>query len=110
MSHLSSQAKTELLVAWGDSDQSAPDKLLPLIDDEPRCATRPYVRRELPTHTLRTTALVYEAYLRLTAQHKTPWRNRAHFFAISAHIRRRILLDQARRRTKPCWYLERFKK
>jgi RNA polymerase sigma factor (TIGR02999 family) len=96
MNDPSPQNVTQLLVAWSDGDKSAMEKLFPLIYDELRRIARQYMRRENPGHTLQTTALVNEAYLRLIDQRKTHWRNRAHFFAIAAQIMRRILLDHAR--------------
>jgi len=92
----SPQNVTQLLVDWSNGDKSALEKLFPLVYDELRRAARQYMRRENPGHTLQTTALVHEAYLRLIDQRHTQWRNRAHFFAIAAQIMRRILLDHAR--------------
>ena len=87
---------TGLLVDWGNGDQTALDKLLPLVEQELHRLAHNYMRRENPAHTLQTTALVNEAYLKLIDQHKTHWQNRAHFFAIAAKIMRRILLNYAR--------------
>ena len=87
---------TELLVDWNNGDQSALDKLLPRVEKELHRLAHSYMRHENPNHTLQTTALVNEAYLRLIDQRKTRWQNRAHFFAISAQIMRRILLNHAR--------------
>src|SRR5262247_2867010 len=89
---------TRLLVDWSNGEQAALDKLLPLVNDELRQLARRYMRRESPGHTLQTTALVNEAYLRLIDQRQVRWQNRAHFFAIAAQLMRRILLDRARRR------------
>lgn len=89
---------TQLLQAWGDGERDALDKLVPLVYDELRRAARRYMRSENPNHTLQTTALVNEAYLRLVAQKGTRWQNRAHFFAIAAGMMRRILVDHARHR------------
>jgi len=90
------QRLTELLVAWSDGDQKALDELFPLVYDELRQVARRQMRRERPGHTLRTTALVNDAYLRLVDQREVRWQNRAHFFAIAAQMMRRILVDHAR--------------
>ena len=90
------QRLTQLLVAWSDGDKSALDELFPLVYDELRQMARRQMRRERPGHTLRTTALVNDAYLRLIDQREVRWQNRAHFFAISAQMMRRILVDHAR--------------
>ena len=87
---------TGLLVDWSNGDQAALDKLLPLVEQELHRLAHAYMRRENPAHTLQTTALVNEAYLKLIDQKKTRWQNRAHFFAIAAKIMRRILLNYAR--------------
>lgn len=90
------QRLTQLLVAWSDGDQKALDELFPLVYDELRQVARRQMRRERPGHTLRTTALVNDAYLRLVDQREVRWQNRAHFFAIAARMMRRILVDHAR--------------
>ena len=87
---------TGLLVDWSNGDQTALDKLLPLVEQELHRLAHIHMRRENRDHTLQTTALVNEAYLRLIDQNKTRWQNRAHFFAIAATIMRRILLNYAR--------------
>jgi RNA polymerase sigma factor (TIGR02999 family) len=87
---------TQLLVAWGNGNQAALDKLMPLVHEELRRLAHYYMRRERPGHTLQTSALVDEAYLRLIDQKNLHWQNRAHFFAISAQLMRRILVDHAR--------------
>jgi len=87
---------TQLLVDWGNGDESAPDKLFPLVYTELKRTARRYLRKETPGHTLQTTALVNEAYLRLVDQTSVQWQNRAHFFAIAATVMRRILVDHAR--------------
>jgi RNA polymerase sigma-70 factor, ECF subfamily len=87
---------TQLLVAWGDGNQEALEKLMPLVYEELRRLAHNYMRREHPGHTLQTTALVNEAYFRLVDQKRMRWQNRAHFFAISAQLMRRILVDHAR--------------
>jgi RNA polymerase sigma factor (TIGR02999 family) len=89
---------TKLLKNWGAGDESAPDKLMPLVYDELRRLARRYMRREKPGHTLQTSALVHEAYVRLVGQTKIQWESRAHFFGIAARLMRQILVDQARRR------------
>ena len=87
---------TALLINWSKGDQSALERLLPLVERDLRRLAHAYMRREDPDHTLQTTALVNEAYLKLVDQNKTQWQNRAHFFAIAATIMRRILLNYAR--------------
>jgi len=89
---------TDLLVAWSDGDKQAYDKLMPLVYDELHRLAHRYMSRERPGHTLQTTALLGEAYLRLVDQ-KVRWQNRSHFFAIAAEVMRRILVDYARQRT-----------
>jgi RNA polymerase sigma-70 factor, ECF subfamily len=86
-----------LLRAWSDGDQSALEKLAPIVYDELRRLARHYMRQERPGHSLQTTALVNEAYLRLVDYKRMRWNNRAHFFAVSAQLMRRILVDHARR-------------
>ena len=87
---------TALLVDWNNGDKSAIDRLLPLVERELHRLAHSYMRREDPDHTLQTTALINETYLRLIDQRKVQWQNRAHFFGIAAQIRRRILLNYAR--------------
>lgn len=87
---------TALLVDWGNGDQSALERLLPLVERELHRLAHSYMRRENPDHTLQTTALINETYLRLVDQRKVEWQNRAHFFGIAARIMRRILLNYAR--------------
>ena len=87
---------TQLLVAWSEGNQAALDKLIPLVHEELRRLAHHYMRQERPGHSLQTSALVDEAYLRLIDQKKVHWQNRAHFFAISAQLMRRILVDHAR--------------
>jgi RNA polymerase sigma factor (TIGR02999 family) len=89
---------TGLLRKWRDGDESAMDQLLPIIHDALHRLAHQYVNRERRGHTLQTTALVNEAYLRLVDQHDVDWENRAHFFAVSAQVMRHILVDYARRR------------
>lgn len=97
---LSPRNITELLIAWGDGDQSAPEKLMPLVEKELHRIAGRYMRRENPAHTLQTTALVNEAYIQLAGQREARWQNRAHFFGIAAGIMRRILLNYARDRRR----------
>ena len=87
---------TELLRAWTAGEKAALDQLIPVVYDELRRQASRYLRRELPGHTLQTTGLVNEAYLRLVDQKNVQWQNRAHFFGISAQLMRRILVDHAR--------------
>lgn len=98
MMTLSTPGLTELLSDWQQGDQSALNKLTPLVYDELRRMAHRYVQRERNGHTLETTALVNEAYLRLAGQKKIEWQNRAHFFAVTAQVMRHILIDHARRR------------
>jgi RNA polymerase sigma factor (TIGR02999 family) len=90
---------TGLLRDWGNGDQQALEKLVPLLYNELRQMAHKCLYRERPDHTLQTTALVHEAYLKLIDQKDTRWQNRAHFFAIAAQAMRRILVDSARRHT-----------
>lgn len=90
---------TRLLRDWGSGDQQALEKLVPLIYKELRQLAHTCLYRERPGHTLQTTALVHEAYLKLIDQREARWQNRAHFFAIAAQAMRRILVDSARRHT-----------
>jgi len=89
---------TRLLLAWGQGEEAALEKLVPLVHAELRRIARRYMIGERKGHTLQTTALVNEAYLRLVDSQKVNWQNRAHFFAISAQLMRRILVDHARSR------------
>jgi RNA polymerase sigma factor (TIGR02999 family) len=89
---------TELLVAMGRGDASAIERLMPLVHAELRRVARRQMRRERQGHTLQTTALVNEAYLRLIDVTRVDWQDRAHFFAMSARLMRRILVDHARSR------------
>jgi RNA polymerase sigma-70 factor (ECF subfamily) len=88
---------TLLLEAWSNGEQSALDKLVPVVYDELRRLAWYYLRGERPNHSLQATALVNEAYLRLVDYKRMRWENRAHFFAVSAQLMRRILVDHARR-------------
>jgi RNA polymerase sigma factor (TIGR02999 family) len=88
---------TRLLQAWRDGDRAALDDLIPLVYRELHGIASRHLARERPGHTLQSTALVHEAFLRLLGQHSVDWQNRAHFFAIAASQMRRILVDHARR-------------
>jgi RNA polymerase sigma-70 factor (ECF subfamily) len=88
---------TQLLAEWRDGNQAALDELYPLVYDELHRLARRYMSKERKDHTLQTTALINEAYVRLVDQRNVQWANRSHFFAISAQIMRRILIDHARR-------------
>jgi len=89
---------TRLLVAWRGGDADALDRLLPLVYAELRRVAHRYMRDERPNHPLQTTALVHEAYLRLIDVTRVDWQSRTHFFAVSAQMMRRILVEAARRR------------
>jgi len=94
----SPQEVTQLLRAWGRGDQAALDQLLPLVYAEMRRMAQRYMSRQHPGHTLQTTALIHEAYLKLADQTEKHWQNRAHFFAVAAQAMRQILVDHARSR------------
>ncbi len=98
MRSVSAREVTQLLVEWSNGDQAALDRLMPLVHEELRRLAHQHMRRERPGHTLQTTALLNEAYLRLVGQKSVHWQNRAHFFAIAAQMMRRILVDYARKR------------
>src|SRR5215208_3355569 len=91
---------TRLLVDWSNGNRDALDQLLPLVERELHRLAHNYMRKEDRDHTLQTSALVNEAYLRLIDQKNTHWQNRAHFFGIAAQIMRRILLNYARDRDR----------
>jgi RNA polymerase sigma-70 factor, ECF subfamily len=95
---LKGDSLTGLLLEWREGDKAALDRLTPLVYDELRRIAHRYVQREREGHTLQTTALVNEAYLRLAGQQRVDWQNRAHFFAVTAQVMRHILIDHARRR------------
>jgi RNA polymerase sigma factor (TIGR02999 family) len=96
--HKSAPRITELLHEWGEGNAQAMDELLPLIYDDLRRRAAGYLRDERPNHTLQTTALVHEAFLKLADQRNVEWKNRGHFFAIAAQAMRRILVDHAKNR------------
>jgi len=91
---------TQLLEAWSQGDKEALDKLMPLVYDELRRLARQQMRRERAGHTLQTTALVNEAYMRLVDQRNAHWQSRAQFFGVAAQLMRRILVDHARGRQR----------
>jgi RNA polymerase sigma-70 factor (ECF subfamily) len=89
---------TQLLLAWSGGDRTALDRLIPLVHAELHGLAKRYMRRERAGHTLQTTALINEAYMRLIDAQEVRWQNRAHFFAIAARLMRQILVDFARER------------
>jgi RNA polymerase sigma factor (TIGR02999 family) len=89
---------TQLLLQWRRGDQSALEQLMPLVYEELRRLARQCMRGERAGHTLQTTALVNEAYLRLVNSSRVQWQDRAHFFAIASQLMRRVLVDEARKR------------
>jgi RNA polymerase sigma-70 factor (ECF subfamily) len=91
---------TALLVEVANGNQAAQEKLVPLVYDQLKRLARRYMRRERASHTLQTTALVHEAYLKLVGQHSPHWQGRAQFYGIAAQLMRRILIDHARRRLR----------
>jgi len=92
------QNVTQLLLKWSNGDPNALDALIPLVYNELRRLARHYLQQEKQGHTLSSTALVHEAYLRLIQQHEVTWQNRAHFFGVASQMMRRILVDHARKR------------
>jgi RNA polymerase sigma factor (TIGR02999 family) len=93
---LPSSHVTDLLLRWSNGDSEAREKLVPLVYDELRRVARRCLGGRRSDHTLQSTALVHEAYLRLVDQTSVRWENRIHFFAVAAHLMRRILVDQVR--------------
>jgi RNA polymerase sigma factor (TIGR02999 family) len=98
MANTSSHEVTQLLIDWSNGSQAAHERLIPLVERELHRLAHHYMRREKPGHSLQTTALVHEAYLRLVDQKHVHWKNRGHFFALAAQLMRRILVDRARSR------------
>jgi RNA polymerase sigma-70 factor (ECF subfamily) len=94
----STSGVTQLLLAWGRGDESARDRLIPVVHAELRRIARRQMGNERVGHTLQPTALVNEAYLRLVDIRQVAWQNRAHFFAMSSRVMRRVLVDAARAR------------
>jgi len=90
---------TSLLLKWTQGDDAALEQLMPLVYEELRRMARQYLRRERTGHTMQTTTLVHEAYLRLVDAGRVQWQDRGHFFAIAARLMRRVLVDDARRRS-----------
>src|SRR6202051_737631 len=97
-SELNTNEMSRLLRAWSGGNQSALDGLTPIVHEELRRLAHRYMRRERSGHTLQTTALVNEAWIRLVDYKRMQWQNRAHFFAVSFQLMRRILVERARRR------------
>lgn len=97
MPYVSSNTVTQLLAKWADGSEDALQRLIPLVYDELRRQARRYFRNERTDHTLQSTALVHEAYLRLCVQQVPHLANREHFFAVSAQLMRQILVEHARR-------------
>lgn len=97
MTTLSPIDVTRLLHEWRHGDKAAFDRLMPLVYDEMRRIAHRYMQKEHDGHTLQTTALINEAYVRLVGQQEIEWQNRAHFFAVTAQVMRRVLIDHARR-------------
>ena len=97
MTDVKTHEVTQLLIDWSNGDQAAFDKLMPLIDEELRRLAHRYMSRERAGHTLQTTALVNEAFVKLVNRKNLHWQNRAHFFGIAAQVMRTILVDHARR-------------
>ena len=93
-----SQDVTRMLREWGDGNADALEGLMPLVYDELRKQAGRFLRKERPGHTLQTTALIHETYLKLVDQREANWASRTHFFAISARLMRRILIDHARKK------------
>jgi RNA polymerase sigma factor (TIGR02999 family) len=87
---------TELLIGWANGDKTALERLMPIVDRELHRIAHCHMNKENPGHTLQTSALVNEAYLKLINQREVKWQNRAHFFAIASKLMRRILLDHAK--------------
>ena len=99
----SSQEVTQLLIDWGNGNQAALNELMPLVYVELHRLAHFYLKQERPGHTLQTSALVNEAFVKLVDQREVQWQNRAHFFGIAAQLMRRILVDYARhRQTQKC--------
>jgi len=94
----SPKSVTQLLIEWRDGDETALEKLLPLVYDELRRLAHYYMRRERPDHTLQTSALINEAYIRLVDHKGMRWQNRSHFYGVASQAMRRVLIDHARSR------------
>jgi RNA polymerase sigma factor (TIGR02999 family) len=98
MSAKSPDDVTNLLLKWTQGDEAALEQLMPLVYEELRRMARQCLRRERAGHTMQTTTLIHEAYLRLVDASRVPWQDRGHFFAIAARLMRRVLVDDARKR------------
>jgi RNA polymerase sigma factor (TIGR02999 family) len=94
------QPVTQLLSDWSDGNEAALEQLMPLVYRELRRLAHQYLNKERPGHTLQTTDLVHEAYLRLVDQRRVHWQNRSHFYGVAAQLMRRILVDRARHRKR----------
>src|SRR5262245_1217209 len=93
---LPTESVTQLLIRWREGDETALNELIPLVYDELRRLARSYMKGERSDHTLQTTALIHEAYLRLIDHKGMRWQNRNHFYAVAAQAMRHILVDHAR--------------
>src|SRR5690349_6165764 len=100
MAVVSSQSVSQLLVKWKGGDEEALRALVPLVYGELRRLAHHYFKQENPGHTLESTALVHEAFVRLAERSPLEVRNRAHFFAVASHLMRQILVDYARRKRR----------
>lgn len=100
MAETSPREVTQLLQEWANGDQAALEELVPLVYDELRRLASRYMRRERQGHTLQTSALINEAYLRLVDQKNVKWHNRSHFYGVAAQVMRHILVDHARSRSR----------
>ena len=98
MTEPSSRDITQMLIDWSNGDRAALDRLIPVVYAELRRQAARHLRRERAGHSLQTTSLIHEAYLRLVDQREVRWQNRAHFFAVASQLMHRILVDHARRR------------
>lgn len=96
---VSSNQLTQLLAEWSDGNEAALENLMPLVYDELRRMARRYMNRQPSGHTLQTTELIHEAYLKLAGKEEHNWQNRAHFFGVAAQVMRHILVDYARARS-----------
>jgi RNA polymerase sigma factor (TIGR02999 family) len=100
MKSASTHEVSQLLIAWGNGDRAALEKLIPVVYQELHRIAARYMRHESPGHTLQTTGLVNEAYLKLVDQKNMQWQNRAQFFGVAAQLMRRILVDHARKHAR----------
>jgi RNA polymerase sigma factor (TIGR02999 family) len=97
LEHPTSHQVTDLLARWRTGDRAALDALMPLVYDELRKLARHYLRQERPDHTLQSTELVHEAFMRMVGQNPPAWHSRAHFYGVAARLMRQILVDHARK-------------